>query len=90
VHAPACSYSVSGSTSGGATVAAGSPLQLAVTARDAYGNLASLPAGGLRAAATGPQGTVHFEVEVGADTSTVTAIAAIWDVHRQRRQQDLP
>ena len=64
VHAPACSYSVSGSTSGGATVAAGSPLQLAITARDAYGNLASLPAGGLRAAATGPQGTVHFEVEV--------------------------
>lgn len=66
VHAPACSYAVSGSTSGGATVAAGAPLQLAITARDAYGNLASLPAGGLRAAATGPQGTVHFEVEVCA------------------------
>lgn len=67
MHAPACSYSVSGSASGGATVAAGSPLQLAVTARDAYGNHAALPAGGLCAAATGPQGTVHFEVEVCTD-----------------------
>jgi hypothetical protein len=66
VHAPACSYAVAGSTLGGATVAAGAPLQLAITARDAYGNLAALPAGSLQAAATGPQGTVHFEVEVRA------------------------
>lgn len=64
VHAPACSYAVAGSTSSSATVAAGAPLRLAVTARDAFGNLAALPAGGLQAAATGPQGTVPFEVEV--------------------------
>lgn len=64
VHAPACSYAVAGATAASATVAAGAPLQLAVTARDAFGNLAALPAGALRVAAAGPQGTVPFEVEV--------------------------
>ncbi len=65
VHAAACSYAVDGAGAGGtATVAAGAPLRLAVTARDAFGNLAALPAGALQAAATGPQGSVPFEAEV--------------------------
>lgn len=61
VHAAACSYAVAGAAQAGSaaiTCAAGAPVTVFITARDAYGNLAELPSSAVQASATGPQGSV--------------------------------